>query len=151
MMSDTAYEQRTNREFVRAAKGHVLVAGLGIGMILVPVLQNPDVTSVTVVEKYQDVVDLVGPSLEKFSGGKLKIVCADIFTWKPEKGTRYDTLYFDIWPTVTTDNLKEMATLHRRFGRHKAAGAWMDSWERDLLLVRTRREDKEHREYMRWR
>lgn len=134
MMSDTPMEQRTNRHFVQVANGDVLIAGLGIGMVLLPVLQDPKVKSVTVVEKYQDVIDLVW-----VKSPKLNIVCADIFDWKPAKGTKYHTIYFDIWPDVLEDNLEEMATLHRRFSKCKVSpGAWMGSWMREELLSRRR-------------
>lgn len=52
MMSDGPYERRTNYAVVRAATGNVLIGGLGIGMILKPILCNPDVTHVVVIEKY---------------------------------------------------------------------------------------------------
>jgi hypothetical protein len=149
MMSDTSMEKNSNYDLLRMASGNVLIAGLGIGMVLVPLLKSDKVTSVTVVEKYQDVVDLVSPHLAQY-GDKLKVVCADIFEWKPEKGVKYETLYFDIWPTVTTDNLKEMETLHRRFSKCKAPGAWIESWMRQKLKVRKRREDKEAKSVAYW-
>ncbi len=63
MMSDTDMELRTNREPVRDARGDVLIGGLGLGMITLPILLNPAVTSVTVIELSQDVIDLVEPHL----------------------------------------------------------------------------------------
>lgn len=137
MMSDTPMERRSNVAVVRMARGHVLIAGLGIGMILHPILAKPEVTRVTVVEKYGDVIKLVGPTLPQ---EKLELIEADILTWVPTKGAKYDTIYFDIWPDITGDNLEEMATLHRRFARRKTPGAWMDSWKRDELLAQKRRE-----------
>jgi spermidine synthase len=134
MMSDTDMEYRTNRHFVLEAQGDVLVAGLGIGYALLPVLNKEEVTSLTVVELHQDVIDLVEPHLAKASWypKKLEVICDDIRTYKPAKGRMWDTVYFDIWPYVTTDNIKEMQGLHRRFGRRKRG--WMGSWEYDRLL-----------------
>ena len=63
MMTDTRMEQLTNMAAVRAARGDVLIAGLGIGMVLIPILKKPEVKSVIVIEKYQDVIDLVMPAL----------------------------------------------------------------------------------------
>jgi len=146
MMSDTDMERRSNREVVWQARGHVFIAGLGIGMILHPILENPKVTKVTVVEKYADVIKLVGPTLPHQE--KLTFVEADVLDWKPAKGTKYDVIYHDIWPTISTDNLKEMALLHRRFGQFKAPGGWMDSWKRDYLKYRKRQEDAQRG---RWR
>ena len=132
MMSDTPMEQRSNREVVYHARGHVLIAGLGLGMILHPICEKPEVTKVTVVELDPDVIKLVSPSLP----AKVEVVQGDIFEWKPAKGTKYDCIYMDIWQGICEDNLKGMATLHRRFAKCKAPGAWMGSWQRNLLLSR---------------
>ncbi len=149
MMSDTSMEQNSNYRVVRMSRGSVLIAGLGLGMILLPIAKKPEVTSITVIEKFQDVIDLVWPQLQKALGknaAKITIICADILEWQPPKGMKWDTIYFDIWPNLCTDNLEEMAKLHRRFGRRNKG--WMGSWCRDTLLSRRRREDREER---RWR
>lgn len=51
VMSDTPMEKHTNQEFLDAAHGDVLIAGLGIGLIVMPLLDDPEITSITVVEK----------------------------------------------------------------------------------------------------
>ena len=136
MMTDTSMERNTNMEFVRKAKGHVLIAGLGIGLILHAIKDKPEVTHITVIEKYVDVIALVGPSIREIYGDRLTIIAADIFEWKPEKGTRFDCIYMDIWPSLSLDVLKEMGRLHRRFGQYKSPGAWMGSWRHDDLKSR---------------
>lgn len=136
MMTDTDMERRTNWGVLHAATGRVLIAGLGIGMIVIPILKNPDVTSVTVVEKNPDVIALVEPYVRR---KKLTVVQADIFEWRPAKDTKYDTIYFDIWADRCEDNLLQMATLHQRFKYFKVAGGWMDSWYRDFLRAERRR------------
>lgn len=139
-MSDTENERRTNRDFVRHAHGHVLVAGLGIGMILHPILARPSVQSVTVIERSQDVIDLVSPTIKS---SLLEIQCADIYTWSPSKGRKFNVIYFDIWPSQSTDDLMDMAKLHQRgkvwLDRTDDA-RWMNSWNRDSLLARRKRE-----------
>ena len=130
MMSDTPMEHRTNVEVVDRTHGHVFIAGLGIGMILIPILQKPEVTKVTVVEKFQDVIDLVGPN---FTNPKLEIVCADVFDYAPAIGTKYDVIYFDIWPSLCKSDLKDMAALHRRYQKYLVVGGWMESWRRKEL------------------
>lgn len=152
MMTDTEYEWRSNRRAVRLAHGDVLIGGLGIGMVLVPILQNPDVHSVTVVEKYQDVVDLVETgvrcSVHYMQAAKLTIHTGDILEWTPYKGQTFDFIYFDIWENVCTDNLAEMTKLKRRFARRlnrENPKAWMGCWEEDRLRVRAKRERKQER------
>src|SRR5512141_2967713 len=67
-MSATPMERRTNRAFVQKAHGRVLVAGLGIGLVLVPLLRNPLVEHVDAVESCVDVVNLVETPLRKYLG-----------------------------------------------------------------------------------
>lgn len=132
MMSDTMLERRSNREVVTNSRGDVLIAGLGLGMILHPILARAKVQSVTVVEKYQDVIDLVLPTLP---AEKLTIICADIHHWTPEKAARFSTIYFDIWPDICTDNLEAIKQLHRRFRRYllRDGEEWMGSWQHEEL------------------
>jgi hypothetical protein len=147
MMSDTQNEQRTNYAVVRAARGRVLIAGLGLGMVVVPIFDKAEVKSVLVIEKSPDVIKLVEPHLQHAAPGKLQVIEADIFEWKPEKGSRFDTIYFDIWPNICTDNLDGMAKLHQRFCHYRAADGWMNSWERDLLKYRRGQERRQEREW----
>lgn len=134
-MSDGPEEHCSNSYPVSLARGTCLIAGLGIGMILVPMLKSTRVTSVTVVEKESDVIAAVG---SHFQNDKLNIVNADIFEWKPKRGTKYDWIYFDIWADISTDNLAEIAKLHQRFKSFKAAGGWMGSWNQELLKYHKR-------------
>jgi hypothetical protein len=139
VMSDTSMEHQTNWEFVDEARGNVLVAGLGLGMILHPVLAKPEVLSITVIEKHADVISLVGPTV---TNPKLTILNADIYEWKPEKGAKFDTLYFDIWAEQSTDTLEDMRKLHMRFRSFKAKDGWMNSWRRDELRARKRSDQR---------
>jgi hypothetical protein len=89
---------------------------------------NPKVKAVTVVEKSQDVYDLVAPHYFKMEPVRLQIYLADIFEWQAPKGVHYDWAFFDIWDNICSDNLAEMSKLKRKFGRkatHKAC--WCES------------------------
>ena len=134
-MSDTSMEHRTNWEVVHEARGNVLIAGLGLGMILHPILEKPEVTHVTVVEKYKDVIALVRPTVPN---KKLTLIEGDIYEWLPEKGAKFDAIYFDIWAEQSTDCLEEMKKLHLRFRSFKAKDGWMESWRRDELRAQKR-------------
>ncbi len=129
VMSDTQMERDTNREFVLRAQGDVLLADLGLGMVLLPLLAKESVKSVLVVEKSQEVIDLILPQIEAKteSGSKLQVTLGDIFTWKPPR-TRWDTIYFDIWGDVNSDDLREMNRLHNRFRSKLRPKGWMSSW-----------------------
>jgi len=145
MMTDTSMEKRSNYGVVQNSRGNVLIAGLGIGMVLLPILEKPEVETVTVIEKYKDVIKLVETHIREAAGDagkKLQVIVADIFEWVPPKGGKWDTLYFDIWPDMCTDNLKDMEKLHRKFARRKTPGAWMDSWQKDYLKYQKQREKR---------
>jgi len=135
VMSDTRMEHMTNYEVVRRAYGSVLIAGLGLGMILHPILNKEEVESVTVIEKYAYVISLVQPTV---AHPKLTIINADIYEWKAAKGTKFDTLYFDIWADLSTDNLEDMRKLHCKFRLYKHIDGWMESWRREWLKAKKR-------------
>ena len=138
IMSDTPDEVRDHIYFITRADENVLIAGLGIGMVLNAVATQHGVEKITVIEKSPDVIKLVADHYRnKPYSAKLEIIEADIFEWKPAKGTVYQHMWLDIWDNLCTDNLDEIAVLNRRFARVcKNKGAW----GRELLLERRRQE-----------
>ena len=149
MMSNTDMERRSNFSAVKNANGDVLIAGLGIGLIIVPMFENPEVKSITVIEKYKDVIELIETQLRKCPGSeKLTVIWDDIFDWKVPKGTVYDCIYFDIWPDICTDNIEEIKKLHSRFKSKRNMEndrGWMDSWMYERLKSLRRREKQGQR------
>jgi hypothetical protein len=141
VMSDTTAEKLDHYSFVRAARGHCLINGLGIGMCLNAILLKPEVNFVTVVEADQDVIDLVWPH---YSQDRCEIVCASAFDYAPPKGIRYGAVWHDIWDAICEDNLPEMHRLHRKYGRK---ADWQGSWGRDTIEAERRRERDR---YWRW-
>jgi hypothetical protein len=126
IMSDVPAEVDDHRFFISAARGHVLINGLGIGMALNAILQpGRPVERVTVVEIDQDVIDLVADHYLKDE--RVEIVHADAFEYQPPKGIRYGAVWHDIWDEICSDNLDSMKTLHRRYGRRTD---WQGSWGR---------------------
>lgn len=136
VMSDTPDEKRDHWEPVHKAQGHILIAGLGLGMVLQACAKKPDVEKITVVEVSQDLIDLVGPHYEKMFPGKLEIVCADIYDWKPPKGIIYNVAWYDIWNDMCEDNLPLMTKLHRKFAKRVK---WQGSWSKEYLLYKRSR------------
>jgi hypothetical protein len=126
--TDTPMERRTSFDLLERARGRLLIGGLGIGMVVVPLLAKPEVTEVVVVEREQGVIDLVLPQLLALPGSeKLHVRCGDA-TERPPKGDLYDGIWFDIWPNISADNWEEMKTLHRQFRRHLTDNGWVRSW-----------------------
>lgn len=146
VMSDTPDEIHDHLRFIHRARGHVLIAGLGLGMVLQAVAQKPEVKSVTVVELSPDVIQLIEPHYRAKSwADKFQIVNDDIYTWKMPPGDHYDCAWFDIWNNLSTDQLKDMAKLHRRYARRCDSYA---SWGHEMLK---RRRDRERRASQAWR
>jgi SAM-dependent methyltransferase len=143
IMSDTPDEIRDHRHFIGRARGRVLIAGLGLGLVLQAVARKPDVTAVLVVEISPDVLALVRPHYAAMPWAhKVEIEQGDILERKPAKGEVWDAAWFDIWDALCTDNLAEMATLHRRYARR---ADYYGSWGHGLLKARREQERKQER------
>jgi len=115
IMEDTEEEAAQASAFLSAATGDVLLAGLGLGMVLQPLIDNRNVTSITIIEKYQEVIDLVSPHI--VSSKTINVINDDIYTWNPDKN--YDVAWFDsyIYPQdgdePLGDYLSAMTTKYR--------------------------------------
>jgi hypothetical protein len=128
VMSNTPSEIMDHLEFIRRAKrkgGHILINGLGLGVCLSAILESDNVGKVTVVEKSQDVINLVGPRFN--DDHRVEIINSDCFNYKPPKGVSYTCVWHDIWDYICADNLPEMHKLHRKYGKKCE---WQGSWAR---------------------
>jgi hypothetical protein len=134
VMSDTPDEMRDHYAAVRHARGHVLINGLGIGMVLANVLRQPGVERVTVVEIDPDVIALVGPH---YVNERVQIVQHDAYSFTPSKGERFGAVWHDIWDSICTDNLDGMTRLKRKYGRR---ADWQGCWCEELLRYRRAQE-----------
>lgn len=132
VMSNTPDEIRDFSHLVTSAHGNILINGLGLGCLIKCLLDKVEVEHIKVIEKSQDVINLVSPY---FSDNRLEIVHADAFEYKPPKGERYDFVWHDIWDYITTDNLPEMRALHKKYSRRTK---WQDSW--CIALCKRKRE-----------
>ena len=126
VMSNTPDEIRDQRHFVNRACGDVLINGLGLGITLKLILAKPELKNVTVIEKSQDVINLVAPTY--LEDPRVVILNADAFEYKPIKGVHYDCCWHDIWNDIVPSNLPEMRRLHRKYGRRCD---WQGSWCRE--------------------
>lgn len=120
MMSDTPMEKFTNQAFLNYAKGNILIAGLGIGMLPASLSEKEDVESITIVELNQEVIDLVEPLIRKYvkNADKIRIIQADAYKYPSEHPNEtYDFVYLDIWDTFPggaedLEMLEEMIELY---------------------------------------
>lgn len=128
VMSNTPAEIRDFIHVIRRARGNILINGLGLGVLLTALLEKSEVKTITIIEKSQDVINLVAPTF--FDDARVTIICADAFEYQPPRGMRYNCVWHDIWDNICTDNIDEMSKLHRKYGRRCE---YQDSWCRDLL------------------
>lgn len=121
VMSNTPMEFETNSYFIENAHGDILIAGLGIGLIVLPIQDRENVKSITIIEKNQEVIDLVASQLPL--NNKIKIINADILKWEPKTSEKYDVIYIDIWnnvnATIYREEMKPLKTKFRKYLRSK--------------------------------
>lgn len=153
MMSDTPMERNTNRDFIQKANGDVIIFGLGLGLVILPLLKKENVKSILVVELYQDLIDLVEPILKKHdTENKLSIIQGDCFEIHKNipKEKKFDSVYGDIWIEICTDNYEEMKTLTKNWKsriNRENSNAFIDHWMKDYLKKQIAQEKRESYRY----
>jgi hypothetical protein len=155
VMSDVPAEQKDLREFAARAEGQVLINGLGLGLALMMAWRKPQVESITVIEKSEEVCTLVGVHflqtlwpvrmhvrnehddgwITTFSPGnmlperlRLTIIQADAFTWRARRGRhgqRFNVIWHDIWDEICGDHWPAMLKLLNRY--HRKCD-WQGAW-----------------------
>ncbi len=134
-MTITPNEVETMREPIANAHGKVLTLGLGLGYFAFHASQKKEVTSVTVVEKSQDVIDLFTRYLlPQFPNrDKLTIVCADAFAYMEHQmpQEKFDYVFADLWHDAS-DGL-EMYRRLKAF-EHLSPTTAFDYWIEPSLL-----------------
>lgn len=130
VMSNTQMEERTNKEFVEAAHGDVLIGGLGIGMIILAIQEKETVKSITIIEKNKEVIELIEHQLPLNS--KVKIINDDVFNYKPTQ--KFNTIYMDIWNYINEDvyenEMKPLIKHYRKYLTSKTEdkNRYIDCW-----------------------
>lgn len=78
-MSLTPQEMITQRPGVRAARGTVVLGGLGLGWLLRKVCEKPSVERVVVVERSRELLDWYGSDLCRRHEKVTDVVCDDVY------------------------------------------------------------------------
>ncbi len=122
VMSDDPRELKRHLPVVLAARGRVLVSGLGLGCVVRGLLSNPQVDAIDVLENSAEVLALVGPTV---ADPRVRVHHADALRWRAPRGVRYDCAWHDVWSVgdVQTNqmHLKLIDRYRRICGRQ---GAW---------------------------
>lgn len=128
VMSNTPMECNTNKIAYEKARGSVLMAGLGMGMILEAVLSKPEVTHVRIIEIDKDIIEYVGSFFK--ADPRVEIIHGDIFKYIPAIDEFYNYIWLDIWDGIHQNNEPEFQMLNDRFKDHCNE---MNLWSMDLL------------------
>ena len=124
IMQDSQAEYNEHKWLWDNATGDVLIGGLGIGLVHQKLIDNPNVTSVTIIENSQDVIDLVWEHCTK--DDTFTLIKADIETWNPPEGSSWDVGWFDTWVydnPLTMKAYKEL--MEERYGSYvNNIGSW---------------------------
>lgn len=98
-MSLTPSEVFSQREALPLAKGHVLIAGLGLGWLTSKVLENPLVDLVTQIEIDSEIAKFFGNPLQVKYPNKFQLITANVWNFLNDIDLeQFDTILFDIWP-----------------------------------------------------
>ena len=126
IMQDSEAEYNEHQWLWDNAEGDVLVGGLGLGMCHQPLIDNPNVTSVTIIELEQDVVDLVWDDCAK--DDTFSVVVADFETWTPPEDSSFDTVWGDTWLVDNSLSMAEYRTLiNNKYSQYtENIGFWGD-------------------------
>jgi len=102
-MSITPMERESLVLHARQAHGHVVLAGLGMGLLLYNIAKKKEVTRVDVIERDQRLIDMLPQmtDLRQWPGWeKVNLIRANAFSWKPSSPP--DFLSVDIWLELGT-------------------------------------------------
>ncbi len=124
MMTDTRQEILDCSKILCQGVGRILINGLGLGMIVSGLLRRESVTHIDVVEIDEDIISLVLPHI---TDERLVVYHEDAFTIQWPKGTRWNYVWHDIWPSICSDNLPDIRKLKQRYGhRTDMQGVWAE-------------------------
>ena len=98
-MSTDPNEINTMEESIKKAKGNVLAFGLGLGYFPIMCASKKEVTSVTIVEKDKEIINIFKKHILPLFEYKEKITIIEDDAFKYAKGdlNKYDYLFIDIW------------------------------------------------------
>ena len=91
IMSDSWQEKEMNTPAIENAKGDVLCLGFGMGMNLLPMMEKEEVKSITVIEKFPEILEITASQLKL--NEKIRIIIADALTWIPDM--KFDFIWDD--------------------------------------------------------
>ena len=137
-MSMTPMEIESQELGCRAASGHTVVMGLGMGWATANAALRPDVTAVTVVEFDPEVIAMIGEigvfeQLRRRFRSKITVVRGDALTYTPDQPA--DTLLADIWLPINGDGRVDQV----RAMRANTGASRVYFWGQEMVIARMAR------------
>lgn len=143
VMEDSPREIRRHLPLLLAARGRVLVSGLGLGCVVRGLLAKPEVEHITVMELDPHILAAVGPEFEGNPRVWLREGDALTLQWSPHAW--WDFAWHDVWTEEGSLDVLH-AELLARYEKHCGRqGAWQFNrvakriWPDPLLNSRRRR------------
>ncbi len=96
-MTDDPLHNEGMKALAEKSRGRVLVAGLGLGLVTDALLKNPEVESVTTVERNEQVIELVHPHFPSIVKERLTIEHEDFWKFVEITQEPYDTVICDLY------------------------------------------------------
>ena len=123
-MSGSPLECLSMKSHSKNAAGHVLIGGLGLGILAWLCASKSIVKSVTVIELQQEVIDLISPIIEH---PNITVIQDDVWGYIGKTKDRYDFISLDIWPDMGSAVLQSFEA-KRRAGRVIRLGGLVRTW-----------------------
>lgn len=130
MMTDIPQEIYDHEKPISNAHGDVLVGGLGLGYYPSCIINKPEVRSVTVIEKEQEIIDMVKPYIDK----RIVVKCADLFDYLKTGHAIFDYAYFDIWYQTGENAYISYVLPLRRLVWNRYGKKEVDYWKEKEML-----------------
>lgn len=143
VMCSTELELLTNKPFIDNVTGDVLIVGLGLGMVVFPLLTEDSITSITIIEKELDLIDFVGLKISEMDiNNKVTILVGDAYNHYDRLDTnkKYDTIFLDFWNQIDMSNVDEVTSMKQYYSPFlKNETSKIISWCEDIkeLLIKT--------------
>lgn len=128
-MSDSQLEVESTVGAVEAARGNCLIGGLGIGFLPTLISPKPNVRSIDIIEKSQDVIDLI---YHQVVTSKTRVFKDDIYHYLETTSLKYDFVHIDIWTGITAPikEIEKARLLSKRVLKSPRSVTWV--WLQEL-------------------
>jgi hypothetical protein len=126
IMQDSEAEYNEHQWLWDNATGDILIGGLGIGLVNEILINNDDITSITIVENSQDVIDLVWEHCAK--DDRFTLILEDFETWEIPDDMEWNIIWADTWLIDNTlDNYDYKLLITNKYSQHTTnIGFWGD-------------------------